>query len=54
MYHHGIGGGFLAVIQKPDRTFEYVDAREAAPALATEDMFAGNKSYLSKVSGLAR
>ncbi|XP_065561496.1 scoloptoxin SSD14-like isoform X2 [Artemia franciscana] len=49
----GLGGGFLAVVWNATKQESYaVDAREAAPAAATEDMFSGNSS-LSQKGGLA-
>ncbi|CAG7822031.1 unnamed protein product [Allacma fusca] len=49
----GIGGGFLMVFYKKDENKAYVlNARERAPAEATEDMFEGNAT-LSATGGLA-
>ena len=49
----GIGGGFLMTIYDPkDGTARCLDARETAPAAATENMFNGNSS-LSQTGGLA-
>ncbi|XP_033324257.2 glutathione hydrolase 1 proenzyme [Megalopta genalis] len=49
----GLGGGFLMTIwDAQTKTARYLDARETAPAKATEDMFKGNAS-LATYGGLA-
>ena len=37
----GLGGGHFMVIRAPNGTTEVIDAREPAPAAATENMFQG-------------
>ncbi|KDD74337.1 gamma-glutamyltranspeptidase [Helicosporidium sp. ATCC 50920] len=48
----GVGGGGFMVIRHPDGGAEFVNARETAPAAATENMYARNAS-LSLAGGLA-
>ncbi|GIY94349.1 glutathione hydrolase 1 proenzyme [Caerostris extrusa] len=49
----GIGGGFLMLYyNRSEQAAYYIDAREIAPANATEDMFHGNAS-LAQFGGLA-
>uniref|UniRef100_T1IXD1 Gamma-glutamyltransferase n=1 Tax=Strigamia maritima TaxID=126957 RepID=T1IXD1_STRMM len=39
----GLGGGFqMTIYSRENKTAQVIDAREVAPALATEDMFQGN------------
>lgn len=39
----GLGGGFFMTIWDAEtQTAEYLDARETAPANATQDMYGGN------------
>lgn len=41
----GLGGGFLMTIwDARGKTAKFLDARETAPAKATENMFEGNSS----------
>ncbi|MEZ4253160.1 MAG: gamma-glutamyltransferase [Polyangiales bacterium] len=54
------GGGFLLYYKASDRTFTFLDFREAAPAAATPDMFVdrpapmpGRANAASQVGGLA-
>lgn len=50
----GLGGGFLMTIYiKEKNLVECLDAREVAPKLATENMFAGGKNKSSLVGGLS-
>ncbi|RPB11281.1 gamma-glutamyltranspeptidase [Morchella conica CCBAS932] len=42
MYHSGIGGGGFALIRSPIGVYDFIDFRETAPALSSEDMFANN------------
>ena len=47
----GLGGGFMMTLYHQDtRTSLTLNAREAAPAAATQDMF-GNCSYCSQHTG---
>ncbi len=40
----GIGGGFLMTFDSKTATAKCLDARETAPAVATENMFKGNST----------
>lgn len=42
MYHSGIGGGGFALVRDSEGNYETIDYREAAPALAHENMFKDN------------
>ncbi|XP_054262881.1 scoloptoxin SSD14-like isoform X2 [Macrosteles quadrilineatus] len=53
LHNMGLGGGFLMTIyNKTTGTVETLNARETAPAAATEDMFHGNIT-LSTIGGLS-
>ncbi|XP_076657336.1 glutathione hydrolase 1 proenzyme [Halictus rubicundus] len=53
LHSMGLGGGFLMTIwDAQKKTADYLDARETAPAKATENMFNGNAT-LSQFGGLA-
>ncbi|OAA72585.1 gamma-glutamyltranspeptidase [Cordyceps fumosorosea ARSEF 2679] len=64
MYHSGIGGGGFMLVRNQTGSFEFLDFRETAPALATVDKFsqaadngpanAGLKSLVSGVPGELR
>ncbi|KAL8768288.1 MAG: hypothetical protein Q9209_005427 [Squamulea sp. 1 TL-2023] len=42
MYHSGIGGGGMALVRSPKGTYQAIDFRETAPAVAHKDMFKNN------------
>lgn len=53
LHSMGLGGGFLMTIwDASSKTANYLDARETAPAKATENMFNGNAT-LAQFGGLA-
>ncbi|XP_076283202.1 glutathione hydrolase 1 proenzyme [Lasioglossum baleicum] len=53
LHSMGLGGGFLMTIwDARNKTAKYLDARETAPAKATENMFDGNAT-LAQFGGLA-
>ncbi|KAK2584968.1 hypothetical protein KPH14_002556 [Odynerus spinipes] len=53
LHSMGLGGGFLMTIWDAEsQTADYLDARETAPAAATENMFHGD-AHLSMYGGLA-
>ncbi|CAG8068398.1 unnamed protein product [Penicillium olsonii] len=52
MYHSGISGGGFMLIRAPNKTYEFIDFRETAPAAAFEDMFK-NKTDDAVSGGLA-
>ena len=49
----GLGGGTIMVIRAPNGTTEVIDAREVAPAAATQDMFKGDKALMQVQQSLA-
>ena len=49
----GLGGGTIMVIRAPNGTTEVIDAREVAPAAATQDMFKGDKALTQVQQSLA-
>lgn len=53
MYHSGIGGGGFMLVRAPNRSYEYIDFRETAPAAAFQDMYRNN-TRASIFGGLAR
>lgn len=53
MYHSGIGGGGFMLVRAPNRTYEFIDFRETAPAAAFQDMYKNN-TRASIFGGLAR
>ena len=53
MYHSGISGGGFMLIRAPNKSYEFIDFRETAPAAAFEDMFK-NKTDDAVSGGLAR
>lgn len=53
MYHSGIGGGGFMIVRGSNRSYEFIDFRETAPAAAFQDMYQNNTNA-SIFGGLAR
>jgi gamma-glutamyltranspeptidase / glutathione hydrolase len=53
MYHSGIGGGGFLLTRDKEGKYEFIDARETAPAAAYEDMYK-QSTNASVIGGLAR
>ncbi len=53
MYLTGIGGGSFILIRDANGAYEFIDAREAAPAVSNETMYDDDEEK-SIVGGLAK
>jgi len=53
MWLTGISGGGFVLVRSPNRTYEFIDFRETAPAAAFPEMYV-NDTDSSLYGGLAR